>query len=271
MMSSSWMTAASWWEVVPSQREGATPLVHRCIRCLGWSEGFCLWVLREYKDFVTCKKFVTDYDAMQNLPSIPVDQMWCQHIIIDTKNYSKDCDILVGRLLLYYSADGAHDVDQDTFFQRIVRFTKRVLSLRTNVIELDPDVWNYEDRYAPQNLGTIDHSNRSSNNNNNNNNNKSINGNRNKQNSDLYDRMRRLLNRGNKDFLQDSSKSMRNLLEAISAKKTVLVGIHSKRLRTTSAVQYENVIRFVQVFSVVRSSHFIQTRLPSFLFQWRDN
>jgi hypothetical protein len=201
------MTATSWWEVVPGRTEGATPLVRRCVRNLGWSEDFSLWVLRAYKDFVMCKTFVEDYDGMKLLPSIPVDQMWCQHII-DTKNYAKDCAILVGRLL-YYNADGARDADQDDTVAQRIQFTKGVLCLITNVIELNPEMWNYGNTDAPHKSSTIDNSHSSSNNN--------INGKRNNHNSDLYDRKGRILNDENRDVLQNSRKP----------KRTVLVGIQS--------------------------------------------
>jgi hypothetical protein len=136
---SSPLTAETWWDVVPGRTEGATPLFNRCIRILGWSDDFNDRVLRAYKDFIDCKKFARDYDATKLYPSIPVDQMWQQHILA-TRSYARDCEILVGHVL-HRNPDG--DMDQESRAKRIQATAHAIRLLLTGNEELDPEIWNF--------------------------------------------------------------------------------------------------------------------------------
>jgi hypothetical protein len=142
-MTMSEFTADSWWDIVPerttsSNRGGATLLFHRCVRILGWTEDFCRQVLVAYKDFIECKTILHDFDATKLSPSIPVDQMWHQHIR-DTRNYASDCELLVGEFL-HHDPDG--DVNHEARARRM-ETTKTLIAQRKGTEALDTVVWNF--------------------------------------------------------------------------------------------------------------------------------
>lgn len=142
-MTMSEFTAESWWDIVPerttsSNRGGATLLFHRCVRILGWTEDFCRQVLVAYKDFIECKTILHDFDATKLSPSIPVDQMWHQHIR-DTRNYASDCELLVGEFL-HHDPDG--DVNHEARARRM-ETTKTLIAQRKGTEVLDTVVWNF--------------------------------------------------------------------------------------------------------------------------------
>jgi hypothetical protein len=104
-------TPLTWWMVdlqaQPAPDQGATPLVRRCVRALGWSEAKARSVLSAYRQFLHVKKMKKDWNATLLSPSVAVDQMWHQHIL-DSNNYPHDCAILCGRFV-GHNPDGASD------------------------------------------------------------------------------------------------------------------------------------------------------------------
>jgi hypothetical protein len=136
--SSSPLTFDTWWDFVPGHTEGATPLINRCIRILGWTEDFAQKALLAYKDFIESKRFSGDYDAIKPSLSIPVFQIWHQHIL-DTRNYTRDCEILAGGML-HHNPDS--DLDQEARAKRI-QSTTNVIRLLTSDEELDPEIWSF--------------------------------------------------------------------------------------------------------------------------------
>jgi hypothetical protein len=101
----------AWWMVdlhaQPAPKQGATPLVRRCVRELGWSEAWARRVLVAYRQFLHVKKVKKDWDDTLLSPTVPVDQMWQKHIL-DGNNYSHDCMFLCGRVV-GRDPDGAAD------------------------------------------------------------------------------------------------------------------------------------------------------------------
>lgn len=135
------LTAETWWNVdrsrEPRLKEGATPLMERCIRTYGWTEDFAVKVLDGYKMFLTFKKSFEDWDAKKLSPSVPVDQMWHQHIL-DNRNYNKDCELLVGQVI-FHDPDGG--LDEDAREERI-KTTIGALRIKYDD-DYDKEVWNF--------------------------------------------------------------------------------------------------------------------------------
>ena len=137
-MSSSGLTADNWWDMSPGRTEGAAKLLKRCIELLAWRVDFAMNVLYAYKDFLECKAFVKDWDGTRLEPSIPVYQMWNQHIL-DTQCYAEDCKMLFGNTIHY---NPNHYKDHKGRSERISR-TMKLISECNNGSYLDPMVWSY--------------------------------------------------------------------------------------------------------------------------------
>jgi small ubiquitin-related modifier len=102
----------SWWMVdlhaLPAPKQGATPLVLRCMRELRWSEAKSRSVLQAYRQFLHVKVAKQDWNAEILSPSVDVDQMWHQHVL-DNLNYAHDCQLLCGHFVRH-DPDGGLDV-----------------------------------------------------------------------------------------------------------------------------------------------------------------
>jgi hypothetical protein len=61
-------------------------LRERCMRDYGWDASKAQRALRAYWQFQQIKKIYKDYDSAHFLPSLSVDQMWCERIM-DVPNY----------------------------------------------------------------------------------------------------------------------------------------------------------------------------------------
>lgn len=133
------LTADTWWDVVPGRTAGVTPLFERCKRLLGWDNTFCTLICAAYREFIDCKRFWRDWNATLLSPSIPVDQMWHQHLL-DTQRYFDDCQLLVGRMI-HHNPDG--DVDAAARALRIQR-TKDLLAARNGAEILKSRAWNFD-------------------------------------------------------------------------------------------------------------------------------
>ena len=135
------LTAESWWTVVRgSPKRGATPLVERCMRLLGWKVGFTLRALDGYRDFLRFKHGFEDWNAQKLSPSLPVDKIWHMHIL-DTRCYENDCKLLLGQFV-HHDADG--DVNTEARKKRIDN-TKGALKI-LYPDGYDEEVWNFGDR-----------------------------------------------------------------------------------------------------------------------------
>mmetsp|Transcript_19213 Transcript_19213/g.24733 ORF Transcript_19213/g.24733 Transcript_19213/m.24733 type:complete len:218 (+) Transcript_19213:201-854(+) len=133
-------SAKMWWMVdtksedVPT-RQGATPIVARCIRKYGWDEPFCRRVLTGYKQLLTIKKENQDWDSTQFSPCFFVDLLWLEHAA-DVTNYLHDCILLFGHVV---------NRDPDAFLDKKVK-TKRDKATREALKDrfkkfYDADVW----------------------------------------------------------------------------------------------------------------------------------
>lgn len=132
------LTAENWWEMIPGRNEGAAKLLKRSIELLAWRVDFAMNVLFAYKDFMECKAFLKDWDATRLEPSLPVYQMWNQHIL-DTKHYADDCKMLFGNVIHY---NPNHYKEQQSRNERIAR-TMKLISERNSGSYIDPMVWNF--------------------------------------------------------------------------------------------------------------------------------
>lgn len=136
----------SWWEVKRSQNpadpkptRGATPLVERCMRVHGFSEGFAKRVLKGYRQFMELKSVMNDWQELKLSPSIPINQMWEQHLL-DNLNYTEDCLLLFGRVI-GHNPDAV--LDGPALHERIMT-TKIAFQARYGD-DLDQDVWDFGD------------------------------------------------------------------------------------------------------------------------------
>jgi hypothetical protein len=102
----------TWWMVDlharPVPKQGATPLVKRCMRELGWSEAKARTVLRAYRQFLRVKVATKDWNAELLSPSVAVDRMWHQHVL-DNLNYAHDCLLLCDGHYVRHDPDGGLD------------------------------------------------------------------------------------------------------------------------------------------------------------------
>lgn len=135
-----------WWEVKralgpadPKPTRGATPLVERCMRLHGFSEGFASRVLKGYRQFMELKSVMNDWNELKLSPSVPINQMWEQHLL-DNLNYTEDCLLLFGRVI-GHNPDAVLD---GPALQDRITTTKIAFQARYGD-DLDQDVWDFGD------------------------------------------------------------------------------------------------------------------------------
>ena len=132
------LTIDNWWEIVQGKKEGGAKLMKRCVELLSWRVDFAMNVLNAYREFLECKVLVEDFDGTELEPSLPVYQMWSQHIL-DTKGYANDCTLLFGKVL-------HHDPDLFRDYHgrpERVNKTMRLIYEKSKGNFVDPIVWNY--------------------------------------------------------------------------------------------------------------------------------
>ena len=130
-----------WWEVNrkhdPPLTRGATPLVERCMRTIGWTEGFAKRTLKGYRQFMELKSVMNDWQETKLSPPLAIQQMWEQHLL-DNLSYTDDCFLLFGRVI-------GHDPDailnERSTIDRI-KTTKIAFQARYGA-DLDIEVWDY--------------------------------------------------------------------------------------------------------------------------------
>jgi Ubiquitin-2 like Rad60 SUMO-like len=114
MRPTAFIVPETWWMVDlharPVPKQGATPLVKRCMRELGWDEAKARNVLRAYRLFLSVKAATKDWNAELLSPSIAVDQMWHQHLL-DNAHYAHDCLLLCDGHFVRHNPDGGLDVE----------------------------------------------------------------------------------------------------------------------------------------------------------------
>lgn len=130
-----------WWEVNrkhdPPLTRGATPLIERCMRILGWNEVFAKRTLKGYRQFMELKSVMNDWHETKLSAPLAIKQMWEQHLL-DNLNYTDDCFLLFGRVI-------GHDPDAGLRERALgdrVKTTKIAFQARYGA-DLDPDVWDY--------------------------------------------------------------------------------------------------------------------------------
>ena len=131
------LTAENWWKMIPGRQEGGAKLLKRCIELLAWRVDFAMHVLLAYKDFLASKVSIGDFEGTMVEPSMPIYQMWSQHIL-DTASYSEDCELLFGRVIHY---DPSLFKDHQNRTSRINR-TMQLVYERNKGAYVDPVVWN---------------------------------------------------------------------------------------------------------------------------------
>mmetsp|Transcript_17795 Transcript_17795/g.38765 ORF Transcript_17795/g.38765 Transcript_17795/m.38765 type:complete len:362 (-) Transcript_17795:294-1379(-) len=132
-----------WWEVNrkadPPLTRGATPLVERCMRVLGWKQNFSERALKGYRQFMELKSVMNDWQDTKLTAPLAIQQMWEQHLL-DNLNYTDDCFLLFGRVV-------GHDPDsvlhERAMIDRI-KTTKIAFQARYGA-DLDPEVWEFGD------------------------------------------------------------------------------------------------------------------------------
>jgi hypothetical protein len=150
-------TEAGWWlvdlEAHPVPKQGATPLVKRCMREYDWDEGKARRVLRAYRQFLGLKKRYRDYNATLLSPSLSVDLMWHQHIL-DVVNYVNDCVLLCDGRVVGHNPDGAHEGGQDREGRRSA--TQSALLEYQDQLGLEYEEWKelFQNTTAPDDLET---------------------------------------------------------------------------------------------------------------------
>ena len=119
-----------------SNRQGATPLVKRCMRMYGWDLPTTRKILKGYRQFLHLKKHFEDWDATTLSPSDQIDKMWHAHIL-DVNNYVHDCILLCGHVV-GHNPDGM--VDGTAKASRI-KFTHEALVEQFGPENFDQTVW----------------------------------------------------------------------------------------------------------------------------------
>jgi small ubiquitin-related modifier len=129
--------ARSWWmvDLTCQTRQGATPLVARCMRTYGWKEVYARRVLKAYKQFLELKTLKKDWTASILSPCQDVDQMWHEHIL-DVVNYCHDTMILCGQVV-GHDPDGMLDIQAK---EERTKTTKEALKLSFGD-DYDTEMW----------------------------------------------------------------------------------------------------------------------------------
>jgi hypothetical protein len=93
---------STWWmvDITTNIKQGATPLVKRCMRVYNWDETKTRKVLNAYRQFLFLKKHYEDWDDKLLSASRLVEQMWQQHLL-DVANYCHDMMLLCGHVVGY--------------------------------------------------------------------------------------------------------------------------------------------------------------------------
>jgi len=116
------------------------------MRVHGFSEGFAKRVLKGYRQFMELKSVMNDWQELKLSPSIPINQMWEQHLL-DNLNYTEDCLLLFGRVI-GHNPDSI--LDGAALHERIMT-TKIAFQARYGD-DLDQDVWDFGDDWNTNNL-----------------------------------------------------------------------------------------------------------------------
>jgi hypothetical protein len=140
------IAAKKWWSLDDTMGYGSSPLLHRCMREYSWDKEYAVKVLKAYRQFLELKKVLEDWDAEIIAPSLPVDQMWHQHIR-DVTNYCHDCMLLCGRVI---GNDPDSSLDQWKLSKRVLA-TKQLLRARYES-HIDDDVWDFSNTRHEMNV-----------------------------------------------------------------------------------------------------------------------
>jgi hypothetical protein len=143
----------SWWEVKraqspaePTPTRGATPLIERCMRVHGWTEGFARRVLKGYRQFMELKSVMNDWNELKLSPSVPINQMWELHLL-DNLNYTEDCLLLFGRVI-GHNPDSI--LDGSALKERTM--TTQIAFQARYGDDLDQDVWDFGDDWNKETM-----------------------------------------------------------------------------------------------------------------------
>jgi len=131
-------TERTWWLVdleMDGITQGATALVKRCMKTYNWDLAKCRKVLNAYRQFLTLKKELKDWDATVLSPCLAVDQMWHQHIL-DVVNYYHDMILLCGHVV-GHNPDGALDMEA-----KVTRDKTTREALEKKFGEYDKEIWD---------------------------------------------------------------------------------------------------------------------------------
>jgi hypothetical protein len=118
----------------------------------GWDAVKALGVLRAYRQFLSIKTFLGDYNAKFLSPSASVDRMWHLHIV-DTQNYASDCKLLCGGRFLPHNPRGAQEgAERDARRRR----TRETLLLYKAELGLEYEEWKelFQNPASPHVLAT---------------------------------------------------------------------------------------------------------------------
>lgn len=122
-------------------QQGATGLVARCMRVYDWEEDNARKVLKGYRQFLSLKKELQDWDTTRLCPSPLVEKMWHQHIL-DTQNYHHDMILLCGQVVTH-NPDDEQVGDSFASGQRY-QFTREEIQRHFSEA-FDEDIWPSSD------------------------------------------------------------------------------------------------------------------------------
>jgi hypothetical protein len=131
--------AEMWWVVDrqyrPKLERGATPLVVRGMRVHGWTENYARRVLFGYRQFLSLKRAMQDWEGRILEPSKDIHRLWQQHIL-DVTNYSYDCVLLCGKMI-------EHRPDDETLLEERQQRRWNTKQVLENVFsDIDIEVWH---------------------------------------------------------------------------------------------------------------------------------
>ncbi len=124
--------------------QGASALVKRCMRLNGWDELKAKKILVAYRDFMSLKKELKDWDAKVLSPCYLVEQMWHCHAS-DVVNYCHDVMLLCGHVV-------GRNPDGDMGLESTQK-TRELLQQRG---KYDADVWEYSPEVSQKKSSSSD-------------------------------------------------------------------------------------------------------------------
>lgn len=120
-------------------------LAARCVRIHGWSDSFAASAIKGYSQFMKLKLQHEDWNATVLSPSLPVDLVWHQHMLVP-RHYADACKDYA-RQIIDHNPDGGLDQKARSKRVKMTKFALKTLFGK----DIDEKIWKFDDEEKESN------------------------------------------------------------------------------------------------------------------------